>query len=111
MITTAIVVAGKLAAEPVLSETKKGKPMAKILIEASTARQVKPGDVQEEKHLIPVVIYSWLVDTVKDLRQGARLCVIGHLNGTVFVPADGVPNHGLQLIADAVTFPPARKEP
>ena len=55
------------------------------------------------------MVYSWLVNAIKDLRQGARLCVVGHLNGTVFTPADGVPSHGLQIIADAVTFPAARE--
>jgi single-stranded DNA-binding protein len=107
MITTAITVAGKLAADPVLSETKKGKPMAKILIEATTARQVKPGDIQEEKYIIPITVFSYLVGDIEDLRQGARLLVVGHLNGTVYTPQDGAPSHGLQLIADAVTFPPA----
>jgi single-stranded DNA-binding protein len=110
MITSSIVIAGRLATDPVISETKKGKPMAKILIEATTARQVKPGDIQEEKYIIPITVFSYLVGDIKDLRPGARLAVIGHLNGTVYTPEDGAPSHGLQLIADAVTFPAPRKE-
>jgi single-stranded DNA-binding protein len=111
MITTSIVVAGRLAADPVLSETKKSKPMAKILIEAKSVRQIKPGEVQPEVNVIPITLYGWLVDDVKDLRQGARLCVVGHLYGTTFTPENGAPSHGIQLVADAVTFAAPRKEP
>ena len=111
MITTAIVIAGRLASDPVLSSSSKGKPIAKILIEAESVRQVKRDEFQNETHLIPVTVYSWLVDDVKNLRQGARLTVCCHVNGTTFTPEDGVTRHGLQLIADSVTFPPAKKEP
>jgi single-stranded DNA-binding protein len=111
MITGSIAIAGRLASDPVLSSSSKGKPVARILIEAESVRQVKRDEFKNQVHLIPITIYSWLVDDVKDLRQGTRLTVCCHVNGTTFTPEDGATRYGLQLIADSVTFPPARKEP
>jgi single-stranded DNA-binding protein len=108
--TDKIYVDGRLARNPEISTTQKGKPVAKLLLETETVREVRRGEFKAEAHSIPITVYSWLVDDVRELRQGARLTVIAHINGTSFTPEGGSVRFGLQLIADQITFPPARKE-
>ena len=105
--TSQIYVDGRLSRNPEFSTTSNGKPMAKLLIETEVVRQVRRGEWQSEQHMIPITVYGWLVDTVRELHGNDRLSVCCHANGTAFTTASGEVNYGIRLIADSLTFPPA----
>jgi single-stranded DNA-binding protein len=107
--TSEIYVNGRLSRNPEVSVTAKGKPFAKLLIETDVVRQVRKGEYQSEQHLIPVTVYSWLVDQIKNLRGGDYLTVCTHASGTAFVTPNGETKYGCQLVATGISFPPAYK--
>jgi single-stranded DNA-binding protein len=110
VLTGSIVIAGKLVADPVFSETAKGKSMARLLLETELVREVGRGEFRPETHLLPVVLFSWVADQARALRNGSAITVACRLNGTQYTPTSGEVKHGIQLIAEALLFPPARKE-
>ena len=64
-----------------------------------------------ETHLLPVTLFSWVADQARTLRSGSAVTIAAHLNDTKFTQPSGEVSHGIQLIADALLFPPPRKEP
>jgi single-stranded DNA-binding protein len=104
LITGAIFLSGRLASDPVFSETAKGKPMAKVLLEVELVREVGRGEFRPETHILPVTIYSWLCDQARALKNGSSVTITAHLNGTQYTPPSGEVKHGIQLIADALLF-------
>jgi single-stranded DNA-binding protein len=104
VLTGSIVLSGRLASDPVFSETAKSKPMAKVLLEVELVREVNRGEFRPETHLLPVTIYSWLCDQAHALKNGSLVTIAAHLNGTQYTPPSGEVKHGVQLIADALLF-------
>jgi single-stranded DNA-binding protein len=111
MSSVMIYLTGRLAADPVFTETQKGKPMAKLLLETELVREINRGEFRAETHLLPVTLFSWVADQARALRSGSAITIAAHLNGTKFTQPSGEVSHGVQLIADALLFHPPRKEP
>jgi single-stranded DNA-binding protein len=99
-----IYLTGRLAANPVFSETQKGKPMAKLLLEVELVREVTRGEFRAETHLLPVTLFSWVADQARALRNGSAVTIVTHLSGTKFTQPSGEVRHGVQLVADALLF-------
>jgi single-stranded DNA-binding protein len=106
-----IYLTGRLAADPVFTETQKGKTIVKVLLEVELVREISRGEFRAETHLLPVTLFSWVADQARTLRSGSAVTIAAHLNGTKFTQPSGEVSHGIQLIADALLFPPPRKEP
>jgi single-stranded DNA-binding protein len=109
--TNAIILSGKLIGQPKVSETAKGKPITKVLVEVEQMRSVGRGEYRLELHSLPVVGYGWLAEELKTLRPGAAVVLICHLNGTKYEQAGQETKHGLQLIADAISYPAPFRQP
>jgi single-stranded DNA-binding protein len=102
---------GRLVGDPVFSETAKAKGMAKLLLEAELVREVNRGEFRAETHRLPILLFSWVADQARVLRSGSLVTIAARLNGTQFTLDTGEVRHGVQLIAEALLFPPARKDP
>jgi hypothetical protein len=105
-----------LANKPVFSKTAKDKDkdkdkdMARIALDCELVREVRRGEWQAEQHTLPIVLFSWLVDQIRDVAPGSLILVSCHLSGTHYQPSDGPAKLGVQLIGDRLWVPPARKE-
>jgi single-stranded DNA-binding protein len=93
---------GRLASNPELSETKKGKLRVKLILETTLVRETRPGEYQTESVVVPVNLFSQPAADVKDLKQGDELTVACHVYGTLYEPPGGASKRGVQLVADAV---------
>jgi single-stranded DNA-binding protein len=93
---------GRLVSNPELSETKKGRLRAKLVLETNFARETRPGEYQTEVVVLPIQLFSLPAEQVKDLKEGDVLTVGAHVYGPEFQPPDGIVKRGIQLIADAV---------
>ena len=105
-----IYLSGRLVGDPVFSETSKGKPMCRLLIEVELVREVGRGEFRPETYPLPIIMFSWVADQARDLRRGDSVMVAARLNGTKFEKPGEEPKHGVQLIGEGLFFPPARKE-
>jgi hypothetical protein len=92
---------GRLAGNPDLSQTRKGKLLVKLVLETSLIRETRPGDVQAESVNLPITLFSLPAEQVKDLQKGDPLTIGAHLYGTEFQTADRAIKRGVQIIADA----------
>jgi single-stranded DNA-binding protein len=91
-----------------LSQTSKGTTVARGLLEVETIRKVGRDRWQPEIHILPIIAYSWLAEGLAELPLGTSITVGCRLNGTKYEPPEGGEvRHGVQLIVDAVSFPPA----
>jgi len=95
---------GRLAGNPDLSQTRKGKLLVKLVLETSLIRETRPGDVQTESVNLPITLFSLPAEQVKDLQKGDPLIIGAHLYGTEFQTADRAIKRGVQIIADAVSL-------
>jgi single-stranded DNA-binding protein len=93
---------GRLADNPEIGETKKGRLFVKILLETESVREIRPGEFQAENYILPISLFSQPAETVKGLRRGDQLTVGAHLNGTEYKPDSGPTKRGVQLVADIV---------
>jgi len=94
---------GRLSAEPQIAQTKKGRPFARILLEAEQIRP-SPNGAQVETIMLPVVLFSHQAEAIRSSRKGDALTIAAHFNGTKFETEDGIVKHGVQLIADTVLW-------
>jgi single-stranded DNA-binding protein len=103
-LTGSIYITGRLVSDPVFSETAKGKAMCKLLLETELVREVNRGEFRAETHTLPVLLFSWVADQARILRNGSLVTVAARLNGTQFTPLSGEVKYGVQLIGDALFF-------
>jgi hypothetical protein len=99
-----IYISGRLVGNPVFSETAKGKPMAKLLLETELVREVNRGEFRAETHTLPIILFSWVADQARTLRIRNSVTIAAHLSGTQFTQPSGEVRHGVQLVADALLF-------
>jgi single-stranded DNA-binding protein len=91
-----------------LSQTSKGTTVARGLLEVETIRKAGRDRWQPEMHTLPIIAYSRLAESFVELPPGTSNTVGCRLNGTKYQPPDGGEvRHGIQLIVDTVSFPPA----
>jgi single-stranded DNA-binding protein len=109
--TNAIYVRGKLIGNPKISETKKGRPMVKVLVEIEQLRPVGRGEFKMELHQIPILAFSRCAEELRALPPGAEVVVDCHLSGTRYEEPGGEVRHGIQLVADAVSYPKPYRAP
>jgi single-stranded DNA-binding protein len=102
--TSTVVISGKLIGNPKMSETGKGRPMLRALIECEQWRPFSRGEMKMEIHTFQVLAFSWNAETIQNLRPGAALTVICHLSGTGFEEPGKEVKFGIQLIVDEVLF-------
>jgi single-stranded DNA-binding protein len=93
---------GRLADNPEIGETKKGRLFVKILLETESVREIRPGEFQAESCILPVSLFSQPAEAVKTLRRGDQLTIGAHLYGTEFKPDSGPAKRGIQVVADCV---------
>jgi single-stranded DNA-binding protein len=93
---------GRLAGNPELAQTKKGKLFVKLVLETSLIRETRPGETQTESVSLPITLFAGPAEQVKELHKGDPLTLGAHLYGTEFQAGDGVVKRGVQIIADAV---------
>jgi single-stranded DNA-binding protein len=106
-----IFISGRLANKPVFLKTQKDKDMARIALDCEFVREVRRGEWQAEQHTLPIVLFSWLVDQIRDVAPGSVVLISCHLSGTSYQPPDGSPAKlGVQLVGDRLWLPPPRKE-
>jgi single-stranded DNA-binding protein len=98
-----IYLSGRLSGDPEFSETRKGKPLARILLEADQVRATPTGP-SVEPVTAPVILFSRQAEAIRSLRKGDFVTLSCHLNGTRFATPEGGVKHGLQLIADSVLW-------
>jgi Single-strand binding protein family len=109
--TSQVFLSGKLLTTK-MSETAKGKPMLRALIECEQMRPSGRGEYKLEIHTFPVLAFSWVADQLRDLRPGSQLTVVAHLSGTKFEQPGQETRHGCQIVADAISVPiPSRPAP
>lgn len=96
-----IFLTGRLSAEPEISLSKKGKPIARILLDVDQVRPT-PAGPQSEQITLPVILFSRQAEAIQAFRKGDPLWIAAHLNGTRFEAPDGTTRHGTQLVADSV---------
>ena len=104
LITGSIVLSGRLAGDPVFSETQKGKVMCKILLEAELAREFSKGELRLETCLLPITLFSWVADQGRALGNGSSVTVAVRLSGTQFEKSPGEIRYGVQLVAETLLF-------
>jgi single-stranded DNA-binding protein len=91
-----------------LSQTSKGTTVARGLLEVETIRKVGRDRWQPEIYTLPNIAYSRLAEGVAELPPGTSITVTCRLNETKYESPDGGEvRHGIQLIVDTVSFPPA----
>jgi single-stranded DNA-binding protein len=110
-LTGAIYLTGRLAADPVFSENQKGKPIAKLLLEAELVREISRGELRSETHLLPITLFSWVADQTRTLRSGSSVTVAARFSGNQFEKSPGEIRYGIQLVAETLLFAPPKKEP
>jgi single-stranded DNA-binding protein len=93
---------GRLVSNPEVGQTKKGKPLVKLVLETSLSRETRPGETQTESVNLPITLFAQPAEQVKDLKKGDALTIGAHLYGTEFQPAEGAIKRGVQIIADVV---------
>jgi single-stranded DNA-binding protein len=103
-----IYLSGRVVAQPELGQTKKGKPMVRLLLETELVRETSPGQFQSEIVVLPVSFFSREAQSVSSLRKGNPLTVGAHLYGTKFESDNGT-KYGCQIVTDQV-FEPLRQE-
>jgi single-stranded DNA-binding protein len=108
--TSQLYLTGRLFANPEIGRTKRDKVWVKVLLETELVRPDGRGGFQTENVVLPISFFSREAEAVKDLRRGDPLVVGTHLYGTEFQTPAGEIKRGVQIIADAVTFPAAQKE-
>jgi single-stranded DNA-binding protein len=96
---------GRLADNPEIGETKKGRLFVKLMLETESVRETRPGEFQSENTILPVSCFSEPAERVKELRRGDQLTIGTHLYGTEFKPDAGAIKRGIQLVADRVFLP------
>ena len=102
----------RVASNPESSQTKKGKLMVRLVVETVLVRELRPGEHQNETVTLPVTFFARAAEAVKNLRAGDLITIGAHLYGSEFRSPEGSIKRGVQIVADAVTFPPTpRKEP
>jgi single-stranded DNA-binding protein len=106
-----ICISGRLVGNPKISETAKGKPMVRVLVEIEEMRPVGRGEYRLELHSIPVVSYGWCAQELATLRPGAAVVLLCHLNGTKYEQPGQETKHGLQLVVNSVSYPAAFRAP
>jgi single-stranded DNA-binding protein len=95
-----------------LSQTAKGTAVARGLLEVETIRKVGRDQWRAEIHVLPIIAYGWLAEGLAELPPGTSITLGCRLNGTKYEPpGGGEAKHGIQLIADAVSFPPPYRPP
>jgi single-stranded DNA-binding protein len=106
--TGQIFLSGRLVAQPKVSTTAKGKIMVRILLEVEQWRQVSRSECRLELTELPILAFSLCAKQLRDLRPGAAVVLMLHLNGTKYTPPEGgEARPGVQLVCDEVSFPPA----
>ena len=100
--TSQLYLSGRLAGNPEIGATKKGRLWVKLLLETELIRaDGRAGGFQAESILLPVSFFSLEAEAVRDLKAGDSLVVGCHLYGTRFKNDAGT-KYGVQLIADTV---------
>jgi single-stranded DNA-binding protein len=102
MIPSQIYLRGRLADNPEIATTKKGKPWVRILIETSLVRETWPTEYQSERIVLPLQCFGGEAEVAKNLRAGTELTVGCHLYGSTFTTSIGRPKHGVMLIVDRI---------
>jgi|SRR6516225_1680548 single-stranded DNA-binding protein len=93
--------AGRLAAAPEISQTKKGRLQVRLLLETELVRNNSDG-LKAESVIMPVSFFSREAEAVKDLVRGDSLTLGAHLYETRFEAPDGRVSHGVKIVADDV---------
>ena len=93
--------AGRLAAAPEISQTKKGGLQVRLLLETELVRNGS-GGLASESVVLPVSLFSREAEAVKTLLHGDSLTLGCHLYGTRFEAPDGRVSHGVKIVADDV---------
>lgn len=88
-----------------MSETAKGKPMLRALIECEQWRPSGRSEMKMEIHTFQVLAFSWCAETLRDLRPGTVLTVVAHLSGTRFEQPGQETKFGCQIVCDEILFP------
>jgi single-stranded DNA-binding protein len=104
--TSQVFLSGKLVSTK-MSETSRGRPMLTALIECETWRPRSRSEMVMEIGQIPVLAFNFHAETLQKLRSGTPISIVGHLVGTKFEEPGRETKHGLKLVVDEVTFPPA----
>jgi single-stranded DNA-binding protein len=97
-----IYLTGRLAGDPEISQTKKGKPWIKLLVETERVSSDGRGGLETVWTILPVSCFSGEAQAAKDLQRGDSVTVACHLSGTSFAPAEGSVKYGVSIIADQI---------
>jgi single-stranded DNA-binding protein len=100
-----VYIEGSVASDPEVGETRKGRLMVKALIRTQLVREIRPGEHQSEEVLLSVTFFSGPAEVAKNLRIGDHVTIGAHLYSSEWTSPEGVIKRGIQLIADAITFP------
>src|SRR5262249_36842349 len=92
---------GRLASSPELAQTKKGRLWVRLLLETEFVRPTGSGGFQSELVVLPISLFSYEAEAVKDARKGDYLSIGCHLYGTKFESENGI-KYGCQIVADQV---------
>ena len=84
--------------------------MVRMVVETVLVRESRPGEHQSEIVTLPVAFFARVAEAVKNLRTGDLLTIGAHLYGSEFRSPEGDIKRGVQIVADAISFPLARKE-
>jgi single-stranded DNA-binding protein len=93
--------AGRLAAVPEISQTKKGSLQVKILLTTELVRN-NSGELKTESVILPILCYSREAEALKESTPGDYLTVGVHLYATRYEAPDGKVSHGVRLVADDI---------
>jgi hypothetical protein len=99
-----------VAASPELSKTKKGKLMARLLLETELIRATSSGSYQTESVTLPVIFFSREAEAVRQTQEGDYLVIGYHLYGTKFQSTNSDIRHGVQIVVDKVLQRPTRQD-
>lgn len=90
---------GRIGTDPVLGETKAGKPMCRVNI----AVDVTPGNSDTDETLwVSVLAFGQAAETLSKATKGETLTAMGRLSRGRYQGRDGTERESWALLADAV---------
>jgi single-stranded DNA-binding protein len=100
---------GRLVKAPAISTTQKGGSMVKILLETESVRQTKQGPISESQ-ILPITAFGWAADSIAELSAGDKVMLSCRLQATEYRPPGGEIRRGVQIVAEIVAVPVARRK-
>lgn len=105
-----VTMVGNLGSDPVLRQTKSGKPVC--VFSVATDEEWVDDQGNKKKHTTWLRVVTWnkmAVNCHKYLSKGRQVLVEGRLRGTSWTDKDSVERHGIEVVAFKVEFLGGRK--